>query len=509
MTSPLPSWKRRPASREEAARDTGTPRGRPTQRSPPGSQLEMFCPDEMAALSDEDLLDFLLKDGAPAVDFLGKGDGFLADWSLLEPEGLGEEGVEDFLSCLLKPFQEEAVAEAGCSWDPSTPLSDSSRSEDSSGPCNNSSSSSHPGSMEASSVCIPQGSESIQADHNYALHQEAPGPGAPLLGSFHLAESDVAIDLETWVEAEAPDASSSSPWDSGLPVAVSIEEPPPGMGLQMAFPELILTNEEKRLLEKEGVSIPSNLPLTKAEERVLRRVRRKIRNKQSALDSRRRKKVYLDSLESRVVACTAQNTELQRQVQLLQKENMSLLAQLQKLQSLVCRSSTKTTTASTCIMVLLLSFCLLLSPSLYPFGTREQQLELQGVLSRKPREYSSDGGQLQAEVPVRKAAARPLPASLLQHSEEEESLPEDTPQALGSLNQSLEDSRHPSEAPAAAIANSSASEDPFLQPAGHPPPEKSLSGERTTFLPASAKQEQSWVDQATSVILQPRHADEM
>lgn len=143
----------------------------------------------------------------------------------------------------------------------------------------------------------------------------------------------------------------------------------------LVYPDLQLTDEEQKLLDQEGVSLPNNLPLTKTEERILKKVRRKIRNKLSAQDSRRRKKEYIDGLESRVVACSAQNNELQRTVDQLEKHNVSLVAQLHKLQALIKQSVTKAAQTSTCIMILFFSLALLIFPSYSPFSRRSPSAE--------------------------------------------------------------------------------------------------------------------------------------
>ncbi|XP_030016443.1 cyclic AMP-responsive element-binding protein 3-like protein 3-B [Sphaeramia orbicularis] len=135
---------------------------------------------------------------------------------------------------------------------------------------------------------------------------------------------------------------------------------------QHSLQELVLNEDEKKLLAKEGVNLPSKLPLSKSEERVLKKIRRKIRNKRSAQESRKKKREYIDSLEGRMSACNSHNLELQRKIHQLEETNNVLLEQLRQLQALLANNSRKATHRGTCILVLLLSFSLLISSNLQP-----------------------------------------------------------------------------------------------------------------------------------------------
>ncbi|XP_028634916.1 cyclic AMP-responsive element-binding protein 3 [Grammomys surdaster] len=214
-------------------------------------------------------------------------------------------------------------------------------------------------SPSASRDVLSSSSSSILHDHNYSLPQE-----------------HVSIDLDA--ESFEKEGFHVTP--------LRVEE----TATEQEISRLILTEEEKRLLEKEGLTLPSTLPLTKMEEQVLKRVRRKIRNKRAAQESRKKKKVYVVGLESRVLKYTAQNQELQNKVQRLEEQNLSLLDQLRKLQAMVIEIANKTSSGSTCVLVLVFSFCLLLVPAMYSSDARGSVPAEYVVLHRKLRALPSE-----------------------------------------------------------------------------------------------------------------------
>ncbi|KAL7062233.1 hypothetical protein AAHC03_01434 [Spirometra sp. Aus1] len=100
---------------------------------------------------------------------------------------------------------------------------------------------------------------------------------------------------------------------------------------------LVLSAEERRLLSRMGHKVPTMFPLSRNDERVIRAVRRKIRNKLSAKASRARRQEYLQTLEMRIHSCHKENERLRSRVGELEKEKRGLLANLRKMRSYLAR----------------------------------------------------------------------------------------------------------------------------------------------------------------------------
>lgn len=293
--------------------------------------------------------------------------------------GLQESEPEDLLKVFIDP-NEVYCSEA-------SPGSDSGLSED-------------PGHPDSPLAPKPPGSPAF-----YEVVYEA-GALEKMQGEAGTAVELISIQLDQWNPPfMVPDACvvSELPPDAHahiLPGAGAVNPVPPVALLPCQA--LFLTDEEKRLLGQEGVSLPSHLPLTKAEERVLKKVRRKIRNKQSAQDSRRRKKEYIDGLESRVAACSAQNQELQKKVQELERHNLSLVTQLHQLQMLIVQTSNKAAQTSTCVLILLFSLALIILPSFSPFQdlpeAGPEDYQPRGVISRNILTHKDTTGNLENPV---------------------------------------------------------------------------------------------------------------
>ncbi|XP_063813545.1 cyclic AMP-responsive element-binding protein 3 isoform X2 [Pseudophryne corroboree] len=439
---------------------------------------------EFGEMEDSDLLDFLLEDMCNNVPENYNQE--LPVWGSGEREVLSDSTVEGFLC--------ELLGSPLCD-DPDSPVaSDSGISEGQTAVPS-------PGTWETT----PPGSPNIvQSEHNYFMPQ---GNDADVLQSVRseTCDGDVFIDLDVCVEE--PELELEDP----ISLCMEDEEEDDESSYQ-SHQVIQLTEEESRLLGKEGVTLPQHLPLTKAEERVLKRVRRKIRNKRSAQESRKKKKEYVDGLENRVTTCTAQNQELQKKVQQLHRQNLSLLQQLRNLQSLLSQTGAKTTASSTCIMVLALSFCLILFPSLYPFGRNVGQHDLHGVVSRKLRAATPDlplgdsAGQADLQdIHLEKSDMGPgVEDSLLDMSHQELHL---EPSLQGAQNDTPE-IQDIGTAESKPSITSNSSSDHQRENQGPPEPTPAHFSDPPEQLPL-LQDKQDWVERTRSVIITPHHSDEM
>merc|ERR1711936_374573 len=115
-----------------------------------------------------------------------------------------------------------------------------------------------------------------------------------------------------------------------------------------------------------------------------KKIRRKIRNKLSAQDSRKRKREYLDNMEDRVKACSDENQELKEKIKALESQNKTLAAQLRRLHQMVVNGGLRQGQTSTALMVLLLSTALFLIPGLGDKADSKNEIDIQSALKMPP-----------------------------------------------------------------------------------------------------------------------------
>lgn len=185
---------------------------------------------------------------------------------------------------------------------------------------------------------VPTSSTSLTAAHNKSAATSVTTAGKLLssVSSSFDASSRLHNSSTTTIKSEPLDIAPLSP-SSGKSAAIHTSlissQPTDGCGV------LVLTEEEKKTLISEGYPIPSKLPLTKAEEKSLKKIRRKIKNKISAQESRRKKKEFVDTLERRVELAVQELDGYKKKCEQLQKHNTSLQSQLKSLRAIVASSN--------------------------------------------------------------------------------------------------------------------------------------------------------------------------
>ncbi|CAN7995064.1 unnamed protein product [Ixodes hexagonus] len=146
--------------------------------------------------------------------------------------------------------------------------------------------------------------------------------------SQHVTSSSMSRRSQSHSRVAAASSSSSSSRASGSGGLISSQA-------KGATGVLVLTDEEKRTLLAEGYPIPQRLPLTKAEERSLKKIRRKIKNKVRHPLGRKERHHHPDASVAVVAASQRVTLKVCRAAELATVGRPSLLSQLQRLQLLL------------------------------------------------------------------------------------------------------------------------------------------------------------------------------
>ena len=144
-----------------------------------------------------------------------------------------------------------------------------------------------------------------------------------------------------------------------------------GMIDKFSKSQVKLSTEEIEALQVAGLPIPTTLPLTKVEQNALRDVRRRLKNKQAAMENRRKKKEYVSDLETQVEDYKKTVCSFEERLKHVEREKQVLETELRNLRS-ASRSEKDSRSVSVqtgaCLMVFVLCFGLVFGTWFTGFG---------------------------------------------------------------------------------------------------------------------------------------------
>uniref|UniRef100_A0A2M4BL60 Putative creb/atf family transcription factor n=1 Tax=Anopheles marajoara TaxID=58244 RepID=A0A2M4BL60_9DIPT len=194
--------------------------------------------------------------------------------------------------------------------------------------------------MSGGSSSSSSGTNSASSSRRTSLHGHSSSSGnSPSLNRVSAASHSAGSSGSSPSSSSSSSSSSMAARESAGSSRQPIHTPLISSQPKGSTGTLILTEEEKRTLLAEGYPIPTRLPLTKAEEKSLKKIRRKIKNKISAQESRRKKKEYMDQLERRVEILVSENLDYRKRVESLEDSNQNLMTELAKLRQLIGRQA--------------------------------------------------------------------------------------------------------------------------------------------------------------------------